>query len=200
MSSDSSRNRDNTSGPELIQRLPSPERNVTVDPLRVLSFTEISYRHHVADIGCGPGFFTLPLAKTLYSGKVYALDVNEAILEVCRERVAQARLGNVEVLRCGEYDFPVEPASLDGVFLSFVLSQSADQLRLLQAARKLLKPTGWCSILEWHHKETEGGPPLEQRKDPDEMAALAREAGFRTRERRELNPDQYMISLRNLAG
>ena len=197
MSSDSSTNLSTGEGQEAIRQLLSPDRQSSADPLRVFSFTEISYTDKVGDIGCGPGYFTLPLAKALYNGQVYALDIDPEMLAACRERLAQAHLGNVELLQCGEFDFPVEPGSLDGVLLAFVVSHTTDQLRFLQAVRTLLKPRGWCSVLEWRRQETEHGPPLEQRKNPDELEALVTEAGFRYREWRRLNEDQYVLSMRN---
>ncbi len=84
---------------EFIQRLLAPERAQRVDTFAVFAFSEINDRDTVADIGCGPGYFTIPLAKAAYSGKIYALDINDEMLEACRRRVEEARLGNVEVVR-----------------------------------------------------------------------------------------------------
>lgn len=181
---------------EFIQRLLSPDRARRLDIFGILTFSEISFRDAVADIGCGPGFFTIPLAKNLRSGKLYALDVDDQMLDACRDRVASVRMGNVEVLKCAEYEFPIEPGSLDGAFLGFVIQASPDKPKFLGAVRELLKPRGWCTVLEWYRKETEGGPPLERRVDPEELRAMAQEAGFEYRSKRELNADQYMMTLR----
>jgi ubiquinone/menaquinone biosynthesis C-methylase UbiE len=182
---------------EFIQRLLSPKRSQTLDTFLVLSISEINLHDTVADIGCGPGFFTLPLAKYLVSGKLYALDINDEMLDACREQVAQARLANVEILKCDEFNFPLETGSLDGVFLAFVIQQSQDKPRLLRAVRELLQPRGWCTILEWYRKETETGPPLERRINPTDLEAMARESGYRNRGWRDLNGEQYMMTLRN---
>ena len=182
---------------EFIQQLLSPQRDGTLDMLSILSFSEISHRDRVAEIGCGPGYFTPRLAKALMDGKLYALDTDEEMLAACRQRVTAVRLGNVEVHKCGEFDFPVEEGSLDGVFLAFVVHESADPLRLLQSIRGLLKPRGWAIVLNWHHQESEIGPPLERRIDPESMRKMVGEAGFSYRNWRDLNPRQYMMTLRN---
>ena len=182
---------------EFIRRLLAPERSQSVDIFLVLSFSEINLHDTVADIGCGPGFFTLPLAKYLVSGKLYALDIDDEMLTACREQVDQARMGNVEILKCDEFSFPLEAGSLDGVFLAFVVQQSPDKPRFLRAVRELLQPRGWCTILEWYRKETETGPPLERRIDPADLEVMAREEGYRTRGWRDLNGEQYMMMLRN---
>ena len=182
---------------ELIQGLLSRERSESLDSLLVLSLSEINPHDTVADIGCGPGFFTVPLAKFLVNGKVYALDIDDEMLTACSQQVDQARMGNVEVLKCEEFAFPLEPGSVDGVFLAFVVQQTSDRPRFLRAVRELLTPGGWCTVLEWYRKETETGPPLELRIDPSHLEETARDAGYRTRGWRDLNGEQYMMMLRN---
>ncbi len=78
-----------------------------------------------------------------------------------------------------------------------MVHQSPDQLRFLQSIRRLLKPRGWVTVLNWHRRESENGPPLERRIDPATMQQLVREAGFRYRTWRDLNGEQYMMTLRN---
>ncbi|MCI0894002.1 MAG: class I SAM-dependent methyltransferase [Chloroflexi bacterium] len=181
---------------EFIGRLLSPERAETLDPLVIMSFCPINIHDTVADIGCGPGFFTLPLAKVLVNGKLYALDIDDEMLAACREKITQARMGNVEILKCGEFEFPLEPASVDGAFLAFVVQASPDKPRLLHEVRELIRPRGWCTVLEWYRKETEYGPPLERRIEPDELVKVAESAGFRPRGWRDINGDNYMMTLR----
>ena len=181
---------------EFIRHLLSPERAETMDPLVILSFCPINIHDTVADIGCGPGFFTVPLAKALVNGKLFALDIDDEMLAACREQVTQARMGNVEVLKCSEFEFPLEPASVDGAFLAYVVQASPDKPRFLREVHDLIRPRGWCTVLEWYRKETEYGPPLERRIEPDELEKAAQSAGFRSRGWRDLNGDNYMLTLR----
>lgn len=188
---------DQTPNQEFIQLLLSPDREQAMDSFLILSFSGINLHDTVADIGCGPGFFTLPLAKYLVHGKLYALDIDDEMLTACRQRVSDAHLGNVEILKCAEFEFPLEKSSLDGAFLAFVVQQSPDKPRLLRAVRELLHPRGWCTILEWYRKETEIGPPLERRIDPAALTAMAEDAGFRSPGWRDMTGEQYMMTLRN---
>ena len=183
--------------PTSIERMLRPERMETLDPFRVLSHCPVNQRDTVADLGCGPGFFTLPLAKFLVNGKVYALDTSDEMIEACQNRVDQARMGNVEVLKCGEYKFPVSPASIDGLFIAFVVHHPSDRERFLAAAKEMLKPGGWCFILEWHKRETESGPPQQARITPDELRQIAQNSGFRFQSSRDLNNEHYMMTVIN---
>ena len=181
---------------EFIDLLLSPDRLAVSDPFVIFSFCPINIHETVADIGCGPGYFTVPLAKALINGKLYALDIDEEMVAACKQQVEQARMGNVEVLQCGEYDFPVDRGSLDGVFMAFVVHHIPDRARFLSAVRDLALPGGWCVVLEWYKKETESGPPLGHRLDPDELVKLATDAGFRSLGWRDLNGEHYMATFR----
>ena len=179
-----------------IQRLLRPERMELTDPFTILNYMNLEPFDHVADIGCGPGFFSIPLAKFLVYGKLYAMDTDEEMLEALRQRVAEAKLGNVEIMRCEETEFPLPDASLNGVFLAFVTHHPQDRVAFLKAVRAMLKPKGWCTILEWFKKETDAGPPQEHRIDPDELHQLSKDAGFEHRWWRDLNGQQYMAMLK----
>ena len=181
---------------ELIKRLLRPERERELDPFVIMTFMPIEPYDHVADIGCGPGYFTIPLAKHLIHGKLYALDISDEMLDALRRRLAEAHMGNVVALKCSPLEFPVEKESLDGSFLAFVVHANEDRVAFLKAVRDLLKPGGWCTVLLHYRKDTEYGPPMEKRIEPDEMGALAREAGFQFRWWRDLNGDHYMAMLR----
>jgi len=180
-----------------IDRLLRPDRVETLDPFRVLSLCPVNPRDTVADVGCGPGYFTLPLAKFLINGKVFALDTSDEMIEACQKRVDDARMGNVDVLKCGEYDFPLEANSVDGLFIAFVVHHPEDRVRFLSAVKESLRPGGWCFVMEWHKHETESGPPQERRITPDELAQFAKESGFRVQTTKNVNADQYLTILIN---
>ena len=180
-----------------VERLLRPERMEALDPFRILSHCPVNPRDTVADIGCGPGFFTLPLAKFLINGKVFALDTSDEMIEACQSRLDEALMGNTEVMKCGEYEFPVAPATVDGLFIAFVVHHPSDRVRLLTAAKEMLKPRGWCFILEWQKKETESGPPRAVRITPDELRQIAEDSGFRVQSSRDINDEHHMMILIN---
>jgi len=58
----------------------------------------------VADIGCGPGFFTVEMARLVGSrGKVLAVDVQKRMLDILRRRSAEEGVEERIVFhQCGE--------------------------------------------------------------------------------------------------
>lgn len=183
--------------PSSIERMLRPDRVETLDPFRILSHCPVNPRDTIADLGCGPGYFTLPLAKFLINGKVYALDTSDEMVEACQGRMDSARMGNVEVLKCDEYEFPLDDDTLDGLFIAFVVHHPEDRVRFLTAAKKMLRTGGWCFILEWHKKETESGPPQQARITPDELREIATDSGFKVQSTGDINEENYMMTLIN---
>ena len=176
----------------------SKERQERLDPFTVLTHLPIDPYEQVADIGCGPGYFTVPLGKYLIHGKLYALDISDEMVEAARRRVQEANLTNVTVETCGDYDFPVSEGALDGVLMAFVVHSNQDRAALLKAVADLLRPRGWCAIMEWYRVKTEQGPPLEMRMEPSELRESAEKSGLEFASFRELNEFQYMSVFRKV--
>jgi ubiquinone/menaquinone biosynthesis C-methylase UbiE len=182
--------------PKNMHVLTSPERRRAIDTFSLLSRLPIRSHHVVADIGCGPGYFTVPLAKYVHDGKVHALDVQQEMLDAVQAALREERLSNVNVALSKERTLPLEDQCLDGVLMAFVLQEATSPKALLTEVRRCMRRTGWLAVLEWHKRETDEGPPVERRIDPDQIEAMASQLGFRLINRSELNPDQYMVLVR----
>jgi len=181
---------------ERIDSLLRPQRLEELDPFVIMSFMPIDTYDQVADIGCGPGYFSIPLAKHITYGKLYALDILDEMLDSLQARVSEVDMGNVEVLKCGSTEFPLPVESLDGAFLAFVIHETEDRSAFLGAVKDLLKPKGWCIVLEVYRDDPESCLPPERRIGPDDLPALARESGLRFSWWRDINGRHYMALLR----
>ena len=86
-----------------------PSRAAWQKPDRVVAALGLRWRQVVGEIGAGPGYFTLRLARAVGpSGHVYAVDPEPGVLEALRGRLAQARVHNASCARSPR----VERASL----------------------------------------------------------------------------------------
>ena len=104
----------------------------------------------VAEIGSGPGYFTLRLARAVGpSGRVYAVDAEPALLEVLRERLRRAGLHNVTpVLGLG--DDPLLPAG--ACHLAVIVNayhHVADGPALRRRLARSLVPRGRAVNIDW---------------------------------------------------
>ena len=182
--------------PKNKELLTSNDRRNALDLFKLLSLFPIVSHHIIADVGCGPGLFTVPIAKMVFDGTVYALDVQQEMLDAVRESVRKVNLSNVEVMKSQERKLPLEDESLDGVLAAFVLQEASSPRTLLKEAMRCLRKSGWLVVMEWDKREMDEGPPESQRIDIDEMQKMMEKVGFRFRERRDLNGKQYMIVAR----
>jgi len=162
-----------------MQRLESEERARRQPPARLLAAIGVGVGTRLADIGCGPGFYTLPAAELIGpSGRVYALDVQEPMLARVRQRAAAAGLQSIEALQSQESGLPLPDAAADVVLVANVLHECADRRAFLAEARRILAPGGSLAVIEWRREPMEMGPPLQERMGEEDVRLALREAGF----------------------
>jgi predicted methyltransferase len=137
----------------------------------------------VADVGAGDGFFTTRLAEAVGTGgRVHAVDVNPVSLSRLKSRVAEAGLGNVEIVR-GELDDPKLPAgSIDAALIVNAYHEMDEHQAMLMRIRAALKPGGRLVIVEPISESRKEQPRAEQTRrheiGVDFVQADARAAGF----------------------
>ena len=183
------------SDPRNKNHLLSEERHSRLQPRSLLRGLGLKAGETVADIGCGPGFFTLPAAEIVGpEGVVVAADIQGEMLTTVRVRAAEQGLTNVRLIKTSETELPLPAQSFDLVIAAFVLHEVPRHATFLRKMGRLLKSGGRLAVLEWQKHESELGPPLEDRIAPDELIADATAAGLRLSKRRELGDDQYLCT------
>ena len=171
----------------------SDDRAAALQPEKLLRDLGLSEGMTLADIGCGPGFFTIPAAQIVGpSGLVLAADIQGEMLSAVRSRALEFGLTNVRIVKTNDREIPIQPASCDLALLAFTLHEIEHRASFLHRAARVLKPGGRLIALEWDKAEGTIGPPLEDRITPEELVADAQAAGLRMVEARELSADQYL--------
>ena len=142
---------------EWIERLLDGARFSGVDPRDVLAAHGIGEGHTVVDYGCGPGYLTLAAAELVGpSGKVCAVDKELRMVELVRERCAEAGLSNLEAVWNGGSDAPLPDSAADFVLCFLVLHYPETDDGRAAIARdisRLLKPGGRAVIIQWKAEE-----------------------------------------------
>ncbi len=180
--------------PAIRHMLLAEDRMQRFDRYELLRSLGVRAGKVVADLGCGPGFFTLPAAELVGpAGKVYAVDVQQEMVDDLRSRLAREGITNVAVRRSSELEPSIPQRSSDLVLLAFVLLEVEQRSSFLLAAKRLLKPDGRIAVLEWEKIETPVGPPLEQRITADEIIADATAAGLALVEQRPVHDWHYLL-------
>jgi ubiquinone/menaquinone biosynthesis C-methylase UbiE len=180
--------------PEMRHRLLSEERYRTMPPDAILDRLPLRPDQTVADVGCGPGFFTLPLAARLPQGTVHAIDVEPAMLAAVQERAGEAGLTNILPRLAEDQAIPLPPASLDGIFLALVYHEFPDRRAYLAMLAGLARPGSWLAFIEWDTRPNPGGgPPLDIRIGPDDAARELAAAGWEVTGRHPVGEWMYLL-------
>jgi ubiquinone/menaquinone biosynthesis C-methylase UbiE len=82
----------------------------------------------VLDLGCGPGFFSIEMAKiTGLSGKVVAADLQEGMLEIVEKKIRKKRLTDIVKLhKCSEKKIGLAE-KFDFILIFYVVHEVTDQ-------------------------------------------------------------------------
>jgi SAM-dependent methyltransferase len=137
---------------EEMERLEFQHRVWAEENRRFVARTGFGEGATVVDLGCGPGFTTLDLARVVGpEGRVIAVDRDgERSLPLLEERAAVRGLSNIETRAIELESFDLPDASVDGVYGRWVLMylpESAVETLVTRVA-KWLRPGAACALAE----------------------------------------------------
>ena len=177
---------------EWVATLEGPQRVATQKIDAVLSQLALKSGMVVADIGAGSGLFSRPLAKAVApTGKVYAVDIQQDLLDHINQRAKEENIGNIQTV-LGEYDDPKLPVrDVDLAFINDVLHHIQHRAVYLKALGSYIKPGGRIAIIEMDKNDpkTPHRNQLELLVAREEILQWMSDAGFKlVQEHPELFP------------
>jgi ubiquinone/menaquinone biosynthesis C-methylase UbiE len=124
-------------------------RRLWVNPEEVIDSLALTGSEQVLELGPGPGFFSVEIARRLRRGRLELFDVQPEMLEKARHKLDSAGYRNVG-FHTGEAseEFPFQDASFDVAFLAAVLGEVPDQSACARSLARVLKPAGLLVFLE----------------------------------------------------
>ena len=128
----------------------TPLRRLTMDANRVLTRMGVQEKLTILEVGCGPGFFTIPAAKMARNGTVYALDIYPMMTGMVAKQAGRSGLRNVKTITAPASKSGLQDAGVDLVLCIDVLSDVTDLDATLREIHRVLKPDGMLSVYEPH--------------------------------------------------
>jgi len=169
-----------------------------LEPERIVRYFELKPGDHVAEFGSGHGYFVIAMAKIVGGdGKVYAIDVQKATLDIVRAKAKLEHLLNIEIV-WSDLEAPggsrVKDGFLDFVLISNVLFQAEKKDVLLREAQRVLRKIGKMAVIEWDAgNRTPLGPPPSLRLAKEKAVELCQGAGFEVDREFEAGSHHYGI-------
>jgi len=142
--------------PKKIDVLEDNERKVWQNPDEILEMIEIRPTDIAVDIGCGSGFFTIPLS--LKAGKIYAIDFQNEMLDYLKQKIQKLGIKNIIPLLSEGNDIPLESNSVDLIISVNTLHEFGDRKKIIQEMERVLKNRGKALIVDFKKEDTGFGP------------------------------------------
>ncbi len=136
-----------------IEILSRPERVKRLQIEEVIARLRLKSGDVLADIGAGSGVFSLPFARAVApSGKVYAVEVDQDLVNHIGEKARAEDIANIETV-LGEFSDPKLPTQdIDLAFFHDVLHHVKDRVGYLKNLSRYIKPGGRIAIIERGHR------------------------------------------------
>lgn len=156
--------------PDWIQRLERPDRLAGLKIEEVVKRLALKPGMVIADIGAGSGVFSRPLAKAVApSGKVYAVDIDQGLLDHINQRARQDNVSNIRTV-LGKFEDPAIPAKdVDMAFFHDVFHHIEKRQEYLKALATYIKPNGMMAMIEMDRND----PNTAHREEPNMLVSRA---------------------------
>lgn len=134
--------------------LERPERETEENPDAVLQALACRPGDHVADIGCGTGYFAWRLAGKVGSkGKVYGVDIQPEMLDLLARRMKDRGVTNVVGVLGTDQDPKLPAGALDLVLMVDVYHEFDHPFEMMQGIVRALKPGGRVAFVEYRGED-----------------------------------------------
>lgn len=117
------------------------------NPYKILKRAGLKSGQNVLEVGCGPGFFTIPAANIVgKEGMVYAIDTHTLAVERVKNKIKRAGIKNVKPILENASETGLPDQSIDLAFL-FGLPYIAGGLdNVLTEVYRIFKPGGMLAF------------------------------------------------------
>lgn len=148
----------------------------------------------ICDMGCGNGFYTLPLARRVgETGRILAVDIQPEMLVMLRARADHEGVDNITPILGSLHNPRLPAASVDLILLVDVYHEFSHPEHMLAAMRAALKPQGLLALVEFRAEDADVPiQPLHKMSKPQIMRELPAN-GFRLVKQFDELPWQHLM-------
>lgn len=179
---------------EFARFLNSDERKKWQDPLKITGEIGVESGMTVADLACGPGYFTIPLASLVgEDGLVYAVDANPTMLRHLRANIKKSAVhrNTIRVIRADVSKTGIAAGSVDVAIFANVLHDLDDKGAFLREVRRISRRGATVVDIDWKKVRTDNGPPFGIRLAEAESRRILTGDGFVFTRSIEAGPHHY---------
>jgi CAAX protease family protein len=125
-----------------------PMRRILLSPGKLVRHLHLTPASRVLELGPGPGFFSVDVARSVPAGRLELVDIQREMLQKARRRLGRAGVRNVGYTQANAVMLPFEPGVFDVAFLVAVLGEVPDPKACLLSIARVLRAGGRLSVTE----------------------------------------------------
>jgi len=182
------------SAEEWIKTLESPNRVAGLKIPETLAALKIKPGQTVADIGAGTGVFSFPFVQSVKpGGKVYAVDVDQGLLDHIAEKATEQGMTNYVHVVLGAFTDPNLPENIDLAFINDVLHHIEDRQGYVKNLAAYLKPGGRIAVIDFRNNMGGHRNQPELQTPQDVATKWMADAGLKPIEEINLFEDKWFV-------
>ncbi len=143
-------------------------------PFELIEKLGIHQTDVVMDFGCGPGYYTIELARKTKS--VMAVDLSSEMLKKAQTKAEKSAIKNIKFVQSDGKSLQVEDGTVDMIFLVTVFHEVGDKQVVLREFGRVLKAEGKLVIVEVVRKGVLPGAPIQ---NPQAITAEVEKGKFK---------------------
>ena len=136
-----------------INWLERPEREKEENTSKLIQNLEIQPGDTIADIGAGSGYHVFKMAPLANQGLVYAVDIQDEMLQAMRERKQATDLENIKLVKGSEKSINLPANSVDKILMVDVYHEFSFPVEMLSSMHKALRPDGKIYLIEYRGED-----------------------------------------------
>jgi ubiquinone/menaquinone biosynthesis C-methylase UbiE len=134
--------------------LDRPARQQEEAPEEALTLIGLRPGMIVADVGAGSGYMSTRISRRVEpGGKVYAEDIQPAMLRVVQDKARDEHLANIELVLGTDVDARLPENAIDLALLVDVYHEFQHPQEMLRSIRRSLKPGGQLILVEYRKED-----------------------------------------------
>jgi ubiquinone/menaquinone biosynthesis C-methylase UbiE len=131
----------------LASLLDNPLRTLLHNPEKMLG-TYVEQGQTVMDIGCGPGMFSIAMAKLVGdNGKVIAIDIQDKMLERLKQKIAHQGVTNIQIHKA-EPDKLDIAEKVDFALAFYMVHEVRNKSNFFSEVASIMKPQSEFLVVE----------------------------------------------------
>ncbi len=187
-------------GHEALAWLERDERARTELPARLVRALDLQPSDVVADVGAGTGYFTFRLAPEVPRGLVYAVDIQQAMIDTLGARMHRRGAENVRPHHGTIMNPRLPEGALDLALIVDAYHEFSHPREMMQALYADLKPGGRLVVVEYRAEDpTVSADPLHRMSERQILREM-QAAGFAWRETLDVLPQQHLVVFEKPVG